>query len=319
MPPVAEIEEILDKQELEESEYRFYFQNCETTPVFDCTSVSYSESLVLFSVVDATLPQYFTPDAWGRVLGVYDGSGLPLTQSAIGNRILWHARDYSWTTGIYYFRSRFYDSVSARWLSNDRIGIAGGLNQYLFCANNPVNNVDPFGLDWLMYNGTTLTWYGGQNGDTTKAIATYKATSGMPKQQTPSEHVNVGGPIPEGDYKAQIWLDIKQAEIDPTKNTLKPGWGIQEIPTYKDDKGQIQSRAPDWGFRRVRIDPKKGTDTHGRGGFYIHDSSKGYSHGCVETEQSFFDQLIKFREAGNKSIDFVIKYTGDTTYGGTKK
>ena len=33
-----------------------------------------------------------------------------------------------------------------RWLSKDPIGIARGLNQYVFCANNPVNRVDPFGL-----------------------------------------------------------------------------------------------------------------------------------------------------------------------------
>jgi len=32
------------------------------------------------------------------------------------------------------------------WLSNDPIGISGGLNQYAFCRNNPVNYVDPFGL-----------------------------------------------------------------------------------------------------------------------------------------------------------------------------
>ena len=32
------------------------------------------------------------------------------------------------------------------WLSNDPIGISGGLNQYGFCGNNPVNFGDPFGL-----------------------------------------------------------------------------------------------------------------------------------------------------------------------------
>jgi len=33
------------------------------------------------------------------------------------------------------------------WLSNDPIDIFGGLNQYVFCGNNPVNFKDPLGLD----------------------------------------------------------------------------------------------------------------------------------------------------------------------------
>jgi hypothetical protein len=36
--------------------------------------------------------------------------------------------------------------ASVRWLSNDPIGISGGLNQYVFCANNPVMFTDPLGL-----------------------------------------------------------------------------------------------------------------------------------------------------------------------------
>jgi RHS repeat-associated protein len=61
-------------------------------------------------------------DSWGRVLGVYNGIGTPLTESAIGNKILWQGREYSWKTGLYFFRARFYDPVTGRWLSNDPIG-----------------------------------------------------------------------------------------------------------------------------------------------------------------------------------------------------
>ena len=85
-------------------------------------------------------------DAWGRVLGVYDGDDVPLEESAVGNRILWQGREYSWTTDLYYFRARTYDPVTTRWLSKDPIGISGGLNQYVFCGNNPVNFRDPSGL-----------------------------------------------------------------------------------------------------------------------------------------------------------------------------
>jgi RHS repeat-associated protein len=85
-------------------------------------------------------------DSWGRVLGVYDANNNPLTQSAIGNRYLWQGREYSWSTGLYFFRARWYDPITGRWLSNDPIGISGGLDQYVFCRDNPVNSSDPFGL-----------------------------------------------------------------------------------------------------------------------------------------------------------------------------
>jgi len=85
-------------------------------------------------------------DAWGKVTGVYDGNGNHLSESAYGNRFLWQGREYSYRTGLYYFRARWYDPVMGRWLSNDPIGISGGLNQYVFCGNNPVNFRDEFGL-----------------------------------------------------------------------------------------------------------------------------------------------------------------------------
>jgi len=85
-------------------------------------------------------------DAWGRVLGIYDGSNQPISESSLGCRYLWQGREYSWTSGLYFFRTRFYDPITGRWLSNDPIGISGGLDQYVFCADNPVNSLDPFGL-----------------------------------------------------------------------------------------------------------------------------------------------------------------------------
>jgi len=41
------------------------------------------------------------------------------------------------------------------WLSNDPIGISGGVNQYVFCNDNPVNFVDPWGLKFAFGDGFT--------------------------------------------------------------------------------------------------------------------------------------------------------------------
>lgn len=103
------------------------------------------------AIVDSSgdIVESYEYDAFGNVLGVFDASGTPIEnqQSQINNRFLWQGREYSWNTRLYYFRARWYDPVTGRWLSKDPIGISGGVNQYVFCNNNPVNSRDPLGLD----------------------------------------------------------------------------------------------------------------------------------------------------------------------------
>ncbi|MBQ7590641.1 MAG: RHS repeat-associated core domain-containing protein [Verrucomicrobia bacterium] len=69
-----------------------------------------------------------------------------ITESACGNRFLFQGREYDYDTALYYFRNRWYEPETGRWLSPDPIGISGGLNLYAFCGNDPVNFVDPMGL-----------------------------------------------------------------------------------------------------------------------------------------------------------------------------
>lgn len=42
------------------------------------------------------------------------------------------------------FRSRWYDPEIGRFISEDPIGLAGGINVYRFAGNNPVQGQDPF-------------------------------------------------------------------------------------------------------------------------------------------------------------------------------
>lgn len=110
-----------------------------------------------------TIAERYDYDAWGRTT-VFDATGTQLTESAIGNRYCFQGREIDWTTGLYYFRARWYNPVVGRWLSKDPIGISGGLNQYVFCANNPVNFRDPWG-DFEFYgNWGGPNWSGGRDG-----------------------------------------------------------------------------------------------------------------------------------------------------------
>ena len=49
--------------------------------------------------------------------------------------------------GLYLAMHRPYSADSGRWLSRDPVGESGGINLYGFVQNDPVNKVDPLGLE----------------------------------------------------------------------------------------------------------------------------------------------------------------------------
>jgi RHS repeat-associated protein len=48
--------------------------------------------------------------------------------------------------GLYYYRARYYSPARQRFINQDPIGFAGGLNVYAYANNNPLGLRDPFGL-----------------------------------------------------------------------------------------------------------------------------------------------------------------------------
>jgi len=63
-------------------------------------------------------------------------------------------------TGLYFYRARYYDPVLKRFISEDPIGVAGGLNLYSYVGGNPVSYVDPTGHTQFALIGGALTLWG---------------------------------------------------------------------------------------------------------------------------------------------------------------
>jgi RHS repeat-associated protein len=49
-------------------------------------------------------------------------------------------------SGLLYYRARYYQPRLQRFISEDPIGFAGGINLYAYLINAPMNATDPFGL-----------------------------------------------------------------------------------------------------------------------------------------------------------------------------
>lgn len=132
---------------------------------------------------------YYLADGNGNIVDLTNGGGAVIqaydldsfgnlrsstgTSAAIQNPYLFAGRTFDSETGLYYFRARYYDPATGRFLTQDpasptslltaaQSGNAAarlllGMNQrmplslnlYAYAANNPVNHRDPFGLDDL--------------------------------------------------------------------------------------------------------------------------------------------------------------------------
>ncbi|MHB8405520.1 MAG: RHS repeat-associated core domain-containing protein [Gammaproteobacteria bacterium] len=100
------------------------------------------------------------------------GSTLALTNSAGAISISYSYEPYGNTTAsgtsstnalqytgrendgdrLYYYRARYYSPVDGRFISEDPLGLAGGINTYIYVLDNPLNAIDPLGF-WTFQMG----------------------------------------------------------------------------------------------------------------------------------------------------------------------
>ncbi|MCK8145210.1 RHS repeat-associated core domain-containing protein, partial [Citrobacter sedlakii] len=77
-------------------------------------------------------------DAWGNVLSENNPHNLKQLIRLPGQQ-------YDEETGLNYNRHRYYDPLQGRYITQDPIGLRGGLNLYGYTLN-PVMKIDPLGL-----------------------------------------------------------------------------------------------------------------------------------------------------------------------------
>jgi RHS repeat-associated protein len=107
---------------------------------------------------DSAKTEYLT-DSLGSTIAIADASGTLLTNytyephgkavqggAADDNSRAFTGREDD-RTGLLYYRARYYDPSTARFIAEDPLGLGGGdFNLYRYVLGDPINHVDPSGL-----------------------------------------------------------------------------------------------------------------------------------------------------------------------------
>src|SRR5262249_4000938 len=100
----------------------------------------------------------YDADGIGSVTSLYDSAGTQAatysfssfgnSTSTVGlsNPFQYTGREWDSDTGIFYYRARYYQPSTGRFISEDPITFRGGRNFYRYVRNNPLNRTDPTGL-----------------------------------------------------------------------------------------------------------------------------------------------------------------------------
>jgi RHS repeat-associated protein len=102
---------------------------------------------------------YYATDHPGNVVGLINGAKqleneyryihfgeVEVAGENIPQPLRFAAREWDSMPRLYQVRARWYDPQSGRFVSEDPIRLAGGINPYVYANNSPTNLTDPYGL-----------------------------------------------------------------------------------------------------------------------------------------------------------------------------
>lgn len=170
----------------------------------------------------STGPLYFAQDQLGSTTALTNSNGgivAQVTYDAFGNSSGTSLTRYDYTgrerdpeTGLLYYRARWYDPQVGRFISEDPIGLAGGINQFGYVSNNPQNATDPSGLYEKDVHYFLTYYLAIHSGCFSEAEARAIAAADQGVDENPATMPGFGGNTPVVDVRPNF--QQQQANID---------------------------------------------------------------------------------------------------------
>ena len=235
-------------------------------------SASYAQGVGIdepLAELQGSTTDYYAVDGLGSITSLFNATGvlantytydsfgkLTASTGTITNTLQYTAREFDSETGLSFYRARYYDPVTGRFISEDPLRFLSDINFYRYVFNSPVNFIDPLGLECTCtYHQSTgaIRCVDNQTGRVV-ADGTGYSGRGLGLNNPDMQNVEDTGPLPQGSYN-----------LGPPTN----------------EKGPLT----------IPLRPRPGTNLGGRtGGFLIHGDNNARnhsaSHGCIIQERN---------------------------------
>jgi len=110
-------------------------------------------------IYNKSLYEHYRYSAFGEHK-IYSSWGYEKQKSQINNPWQFSSKRIDIDSGLVYFGRRYYDPSFGRWLTCDPLGFEDGMNLYSYVMNDPLTNVDLYGLyanPWMFPQSTYAT------------------------------------------------------------------------------------------------------------------------------------------------------------------
>jgi type VI secretion system secreted protein VgrG len=81
----------------------------------------------------------------GNTYGYSSFGTLTASTGTLSSPFRYTGREFDVDTGLYYYRTRYYDTTTGRFLAEDALRFVAGLDFYTYVVNSPPNFTDPLG------------------------------------------------------------------------------------------------------------------------------------------------------------------------------